>query len=364
MPALLQKIKITLRELFRSPVPTTARVCRKLLPFLKGKQIKRLREATAKAPLMLQIETTNVCNAACAFCAYPAMKRDKGVMSIPLFEQVVRQYAAMGGSAVSLTPVVGDALLDPHLLERLRILKSEPGIGQVTLTTNGIALERYSDEDLRTLLSSLFCLQVSVGGLDAETYSRMYGVDRFRQVQAGIKRLLELKPEVQGCANISLAFRTSDWRFTTRFQKELAEYRSKGVYVSHIWAYANYAEQVETGAKIGLTILDSKPDKQKTCIFPRIHVAVCWDGTVTACACTDLEGSQLRIGRLDGESLADILTGEKRAGVLASFGKGTLAQVCRRCSAYQPDADFAEPCFCSVHPGQQLPLAYFQTMMT
>jgi hypothetical protein len=192
----------------------------------------------------------------------------------------------------------------------------------------------------------------------------MYGVDRFPQVRAAIERLLALKTTVPDCADISLAFRTSDWQFTTRFRKELAEYRSKGAYVSHIWAYANYAGQVETGAKIGLTILDSKPDKQKTCIFPRIHAAVCWDGSVTACACTDLEGSQLRIGRLDREPLAEILTGEKRAGVLASFGKGALAQVCNKCSAYQSDADFSEPCFCAVQPGRQLPLAYFRTMMT
>jgi MoaA/NifB/PqqE/SkfB family radical SAM enzyme len=364
LPALLQKINITLFELLRSPGPTSARVCRKLFSVFKTGQIKRLRESTGKAPLMLQIETTNVCNAACIFCAYPGMKRKKGVMSLPLFERIVKEYAEMGGSAISLTPIVGDALLDPHLLERLGILKAFPAIKQVTLTTNAIALENYSDSNVRLLLESLYCLQVSIGGLDTETYNLMYGVDRFHKVQGAMERLLSLNATLAVPANISFAFRTSDWKFSSRFQAEITQYQRRGAFVSHMWAYANYAGQFETGAKTGLTIVDSKPDKRKTCIFPRIHAAVCWDGAVTACACTDLEGTQLRIGQVSEQPLAEILTGDKRARVLESFGKGALVEVCRKCSAYQADGNFAHPCFCTLHPGKEYPLDFFHTMMT
>jgi MoaA/NifB/PqqE/SkfB family radical SAM enzyme len=360
----LQKIKITLLELFRSPVPTTARVFHKLFSVFKRRQIERLRETTSHSPLMLQIETTNVCNAACIFCAYPGMKREKGVMSMPLFERIVKEYAEMGGSAVSLTPVVGDALLDPHLLERLRILKAHPAIRQITLTTNGIALEKYSDEEVRSLLESLSCIQVSIGGLDRATYKAMYGTDRFVQVQAAMERLLALKTTVSIPANITFAFRTNDWKFTRRFRKQLSGYRQQGVDICHMWAYANYGGQVETGAKIGLTIVDSQPDKQKTCIFPRIHAAVCWDGTVTACACTDLECRQLKIGHIGEEALSGILSGEKRTRILDSFGKDALVDICRKCSAYQPDTDFADPCFDGVHPNKPLPLDFFRNKMT
>jgi MoaA/NifB/PqqE/SkfB family radical SAM enzyme len=360
----LRKIKVTLLELWRSPAPTMVRLCRKPLVVFKKREIDRLRKATRQAPLMLQIETINVCNAECIFCAYPGMTREKGVMSMPLFEKVVLEYAQMGGGAISLTPIVGDALLDPHLMDRLRVIKSHPAVTQITLTTNAIALDKYSDGDVRTLLESLYCVQVSLGGLDADTYRRMYGVDRFQQVERAIGRLLTLNATVANPANISLAFRTSDWNFTNSFEEKLAEFKQQGAFVSHLWAYANYGGRIDPGAKIGLTVMDSQVNKRRTCIFPRVHSAVSWDGTVTACACTDLECTQLKLGHLLEERLSAILSGEKRAGLLDTFEKGVLAKICQNCSAYQPDTIFAAPPFKDAGPNNALPLDFFRNIMT
>jgi len=361
---LLKKVKITAFELLRSPGPTSARIFRKLLPFFKRKQIERLRETTLAAPLMLQIETTNICNAACIFCAYKGMKRKKGVMSIPQFETIVQDYANMGGGAVSLTPIVGDPLLDPHLLDRIRILKSHPAIKQISFTTNSIALDRYSDEDIRYLLESLFCIQVSIGGLDSATYETMYGVDSFDRVTGAMERLVKLRTALPQAAHLTFAFRTTDRYFERHFKKHLAEYRRQGVFVSHMWTFANYGGLIGNKGNSALTILDTPHKKQKTCIYPRIHSAVCWDGTATACSCTDLECAQLRIGNIGSEPLAAILSGKRRTGVLDSFSKGTLAAVCRKCSAYRPDSVFADPCFRNAYPNPGLSLDFFRRMMT
>ena len=180
-----------------SPLDTLTDICRRLLPGREvSPQVLRLQEITRQTPLILQIETTNVCNARCGFCAYPKTLREKGIMSMPLFERIVQEYAAMGGGPVSLTPVVGDALLDPHLLKRLRILEACPEFRQVSLTTNAIALERYPDEDVCRLLEAIDRIQVSIGGLDVATYETMYGVNRFPQVQRGLERLLALRESV------------------------------------------------------------------------------------------------------------------------------------------------------------------------
>src|SRR4029077_10249148 len=64
---------------------------------------------------------TNICNAKCTFCAYPKVVANKtlqtGVMSFEVFKKAVDEWAAMGGQSLDLTPVVGDPLVDPGILQ-------------------------------------------------------------------------------------------------------------------------------------------------------------------------------------------------------------------------------------------------------
>lgn len=320
-------------------------------------RVGRLRALVRRRPLILQLETVNACNAACIFCSYSSMQRAKGVMDLALFGKIIEDYLAMGGGAVSFTPVVGDALLDPHLLERLSILERFPAVDQITLTTNGIALERYRDDEVRYLLARAFCIQVSIGGLDRASYRSQYGVDRFLETQKAMERLIRLKGELEGAAHLTFAFRTDDWNFTRRFKRELDSYRRRGVFVSHIWSYDNYAGVVTKDVHPQLSIRENPAWKRLPCLFPSIHVAVCWDGRVTACGCVDFECDKLAIGDAGRNTLAEICAGTRRGGILDSFARGALAPICRDCSAYTPDSGFARSYFKKVRP---LSLEFFQ----
>jgi len=355
-------LKILLVEFAKSPLHAMAEIGRRFLPGMDdSSQVLQMREITRQAPLVLQIETTNICNSACVFCAYLKMRREKGVMSLPLFEQVVAEYAAMGGGPVSLTPLVGDALLDPHLLERLRILDASPRISQISLTTNAIALERYSDEQLRQILQIIDCIQVSIGGLDAATYETMYGVKRFPMVQKAMERLLTIKDEVANPPNINFAFRTNDWRFELRFRKQLEEYRRRGAFVSHIWTYANYAGLVQNDARLKLEVIEGAKEKRLPCVYAAVHMAIGWDGRITACGCADFEGKELKLGQAGEDPLPEVWRGEKRKSILKAFTRGKLPQICQRCSAYQPDAAIFSRPFCKkIAPHRPLPPEYFQ----
>jgi len=322
-------------------------------------RVNRLRSLARAKPFVLQIESTNICNAACVFCAYPSMKRKKGVMSLPLFEKIVSEYAAMGGGALSFTPLVGDALLDPHLLERLRMLERFPSIDQITLTTNGIALGNYSDDEVRYLLKALYCIQVSIGGLDRSTYLSQYGVDRFPETRKAMDRLVLLRKEVEKPAPVTFAFRTDDWKFPLRFRKELSSFRSQGVYTGHIWNYDNYSGVVSKVEHPRLVIKGNSTNKPLACVFPSIHMAVCWDGGITACGCADFEGDKLSIGNAENSTLAEAWSGGKHAGILDSFSRGAVAPICRECSAYRPDTLFAQPYFKHVLPHKPLPLPFY-----
>jgi Radical SAM superfamily/Iron-sulfur cluster-binding domain len=344
-----------------SPLHTVAGAARRYLYKIRlPDRVGRVRSLVRKKPLVLQVETTNICNALCVFCAYPSMKRKKGVMSLPLFEKIVQEYAVMGGGAFSFTPVVGDALLDPHLLERLRLLEQFPVIDQVSMTTNGIALENYSDDEVRTLLKAFSCIQVSIGGLDRECYRSQYGVDRFQAVHKGMERLIRLRVGIDQPARLIFAFRTDDWVFPLRFRKELAGYRRQGVHIGHIWNYDNYSGVVNALEHPQLVIKGNAPEKPLPCAYPCIHLAICWDGKITACGCVDFEGDKLPLGNILNQTVAEVWSGTQHAGILASFPKGRLLPVCRECSAYRPDTLFAQPCFEHVLPGKPLPQEFYQ----
>jgi MoaA/NifB/PqqE/SkfB family radical SAM enzyme len=362
MTAFKQKLKFALVGITQSPLNTLFELGRRLFPTAKAHtQVLKLQKITQETPLILQIETVNICNAACVFCGYTSMKRKKGSMSMPLFEKVVKDYADMGGGPVSLTPVGGDALLDPHLLDRIKILEAHPKINQITLTTNAIALERFSDEDVCYLLTALDCIQVSIGGLAPETYKTMYSIDAFDKVQRQMERLVRLQGAVRQPASLTFAFRTNDWKFEIRFIRKLKEYRRRGVFISHIWLYANYSGMVKNDLNRGLMVMDRTSKQDTCCLYGTISMAVCWDGRITACGCADVEGNKLSLGNAETESLSEVWSGEKRAGILDSFKKGRPAKICRYCSAYLPvNVVFSRPYFKNFELHQPLPLDFFR----
>jgi len=317
-------------------------------------QIEQIRELTRKAPFMLEIETTNICNSACVFCSYPYSKRKKGVMSMQVFQKVVEDYVRMGGGAVNLTPIDGDPLLDRHLIERIELLKKHKETQQIITTTNLIALNKYSDQEIRCLLEDLYLIKVSIGGLDKETYKSMFNVDCFSQVMNGIDRLIKIRDEVSKPAHINFAFRTNDPGFEERFKPQLDEYRKKSIDISHTHVFMNNCGSLDADTENKIAVARTCGKKRLTCAFPCMSMVVCWDGVVSACD-EDAEVKDLRIGHVENESLAEIWTGEKRREILDSFGKRKLTTACSQCSAYHPDTLFADPIFKGLKPNQILP---------
>lgn len=337
--------------LLNTPLSGILRFCMNL--FCNG-QIEYIRELTREAPFILEIETTNICNSACSFCSYAYSKRKKGVMGMQVFQKVVEDYVQMGGGAVNLTPIDGDPLLDPHLIERIQILKKHKETQQIMMTTNLIALNKYSDQEIRHLLEDLYLIKLSIGGLDRETYQSMFNVDCFPQVMSGIDRLLKIRDELSSSAYINFTFRTNDPNFEERFKPQLDEYREKHIDITHTHVFTNNCGSLNQDEEKKIVVGRTSSKKRLTCAFPCMSMVVCWDGVVSACD-EDAEVKDLRIGHVEKESLAEIWTGQKRREILDSFGKRKLTTACRQCSAYQPDTVFADPSFKGLKPSQTLP---------
>jgi hypothetical protein len=334
----------------------------KILPlFLKDAlQVRRMLKLTAKRPLILIIQTTNVCNARCVFCCYGKMKIEPQVLSLELFEKVIREYSEMGGGAVSLTPVPGDVLLDPHLLRRYEIMGKYKNIDQISFTTNGIAFEKYSDEELKYILRSSFMVQISIGGLDREGYKSLYQVDQFENVLKAVTRLLEMKKAMKDDVHIHLAFRTGNPRFEEEHREQLDAYRRQGCLVSHLSSYGSFGGIVKSDEVKNVQIIDgSRLVKRDTCVFPILMPTVLANGMITNCGCVDVSGDYLGIGDARKDSLGECWRSQKRQTVLDSFPQGKLTEICRQCSLYRPSAHLASPVYNNIRSYQNLPLEFY-----
>jgi len=328
-------------------------------PF-RALQIRRMLKLTDRRPLYLIVETVNTCNARCVFCCYGKTKLKPQVLPLDIFEKVIREYSEMGGGAVSLTPVPGEVLLDPHLIKRYEILAKYKNIDQVSFTTNGIAFEKYSDEELKYILKSSFMIQVSIGGLDREGYKNLYQVDQFENVLNSVSRLLSLKRSVGSDVDIHLSFRTNNPNFEDIHREQLEAYKRQGCLVSHISWYGNFGGIVKSGEVKNAQIIDgSGLAKNETCVYPLLAPSVLPNSLITNCGCVDVNGDSLIIGDTHHNSLRDCWSSKERKKILDSFRQGTLVDLCRQCSMYRPSAHLAEPVYKNIQSYQKLPLEFY-----
>ena len=92
-----------------------------------AKPVRRLLLATGRdrAPILpeiVQIESTNICNAKCVFCPRDEMHRRQGVMSFDLFKKIVDECAELGITHVRVHNY-GEPFIDRRLVEKVRYAK-------------------------------------------------------------------------------------------------------------------------------------------------------------------------------------------------------------------------------------------------
>jgi MoaA/NifB/PqqE/SkfB family radical SAM enzyme len=145
-------------------------------------------ESMGLRPFELHLELTNLCNADCVFCPYQFQQRKTEFMSDRVFEKALDDLVRIGGGSVGLTPVVGDALIDPDFLVRVRRLRAEPSIDRIWLTTNAILLDKHGIEEV--LASGITHMNISTAGFDEAMYVRVYRNKSYRRMRENVLELL------------------------------------------------------------------------------------------------------------------------------------------------------------------------------
>ena len=137
-----------------------------------------------------RISVTDRCNLRCRYCMPESGVRKLPHDEILRIEEIIRVadlLARLGIRKIRLTG--GEPLLRKNLPALVRELKKLRGIEQVTLTTNGVLLERFA----RDLISSgIDGINVSLDTLDAREFEAITRRGIFAEVHRGIQFLFDV----------------------------------------------------------------------------------------------------------------------------------------------------------------------------
>jgi MoaA/NifB/PqqE/SkfB family radical SAM enzyme len=307
-----------------------------------------------QTPETLYVETTNVCNADCVFCAYQYQadfRAGTGVIRDEIFEKALRDYAAMpmgdsGKKEINLTPLVGEPLVDPKIIERTRLAK---GMGfHVVFFSNGILLHRI---DLEALLDTgVESIVISTAPFNRESHERIYRTRRkYDDLVEGVERLLRLRNERSAATEVVILFRADiDLKeilqqpdFRQRVFPHLRPEEVKKLY-AQVGSFDTWGGQIkQSDLSPGMRIAQPPRLKYRPCQWT-FFLQVMYDGRVRACSCrfTGREQSKgeqdgLFVGDIREQSLEEIWRGPALRELRRRFGRGDLPRVCRACTMYR-----------------------------
>ena len=198
----------------------------------------------------VRISVTDKCNFRCTYCM-PAegliwLKRDE-VLSFEEIARLTRVLAAMGVGEVRLTG--GEPLIRRDLPELVRMLAAIPGVDDLSLTTNGILLDRLAGPLVEAGLERL---NVSLDSLNHTRFAEITRRDALDRVLAGLEeaeRYPQLRPIKVNCVAVK--------GFTEQEVPALAELARRKPYVVRFIEFmpldadeAWREDQVLTGAEI------------------------------------------------------------------------------------------------------------------
>jgi len=318
-----------------------ARVLRRKADALVGRlyPLQKTVDAMAARPFELHLELTNLCNANCVFCPYQFQTRETQFMSDAVFFKAVEDYVRIGGGSVGLTPVVGDALIDPKFLERARYLRSLPQVDRIWLTTNCILLDKFGIKEV--LQSGITALNVSTAGFDAEMYLRVYRNSSYQRMRRNVLALVETNAALSSPVAITIAFRPDRPLEEVLRDPDFQPILAHNPQLDYTWSFTSAGGRITREilpASMKLRVVNSR---REPCVNTYNGPIVLPDGSVMGCSCVAaMDGvNDLGIGNVLQSSLSDIWQSSGMRELRSSFNTSRLNKTCAKCDMYR-DLEF------------------------
>jgi MoaA/NifB/PqqE/SkfB family radical SAM enzyme len=277
------------------------------------------RDRATRLPDIVQIESTNICNARCVFCPRDEMHRRQGVMDDALYRKVVDECAALGIRHVRLHNF-GEPFVDRHLAEKVAYAKRS-GIAEVGVISNGSLL----DETVARAVveAGLDAINISVDASGREVFERTRVGLKYDKVIANIERLVRIRGDLgRSHPKLILSFvRQGDGDEERAF---IERWRSVADKI-HITEIHNWAGT-----------LNRESDVRYPCYRQWLTFTVLWDGRVSLC-CADFDG-KVTLGDLRTSSIRDIWESEPYRAVRCEHLESGGPAICRACDLPRKDS--------------------------
>jgi MoaA/NifB/PqqE/SkfB family radical SAM enzyme len=308
------------------PLKLKARVRRAAEQILRSqaKPVRRLllatgRDRAPRMPDIVQIESTNICNAKCVFCPRDDMHRRQGIMTVELFRKIVDECADLGITHIRMHNY-GEAFIDRKLVEKVRYAKQK-GIREVGIISNGSLI---TEPVARGMIDAgLDAINISVDASGKEVFESTRIGLKYDKVIANIERLVRLRGE-SGKRRPKLILSFVRQNNSADEQAFIEHWRSIADKI-HVTDLHNWAGT-----------LNKESDVNFPCYRPWLTFTVLWDGRVSLC-CADFDGKTI-LGDLNTHSIAEVWNAEPYRNVRREHLESGGPDICRACDLPRKDS--------------------------
>ncbi len=289
-----------------------------------AKPVRRLLLATGRdrAPILpeiVQIESTNICNAKCVFCPRDEMHRRQGVMTFDLFKKIVDECAELGITHVRVHNY-GEPFIDRRLVEKVRYAKGK-GIQEVGMISNGSLI---TEEVARSMIEAgLDAINISVDAGGREVFESTRIGLKYDKVIDNVERLVRLRTE--------LGRRRPKLILSFVRQNNSADEQA---FIEHWKAIADKIHITDLHNWAGT--LNRESDVNYPCYRPWLTFTVLWDGRVSLC-CADFDGRTV-LGDLNSSTIQEVWNAEPYRNVRRMHLESGGPDICRSCDLPRKDS--------------------------
>jgi MoaA/NifB/PqqE/SkfB family radical SAM enzyme len=280
------------------------------------------------------VQNSSICNARCIFCPYPQLKEKGKIMTDEIFERTVEEFIAMGGGHFGFLPVIGEPCMDPKLLLRIKRVRELDCTKHISITTNGILLDRFGIPEI--LRSGLNSISISTSGFDEDMYKRIYGSDQYQRMLSNVIALLEENNRVGDPVYVEIEIRADQPMNKIVQKKDFQRIRRLTDKIHFLNRFDNWGGIITTDHLSGaMKMRGSRNLRRSPCKMVLWSPMIFANGDIGACTCRDPQGDgAFRLGNISRDHLADIWRGFRRRALFKCFQEGRYPKICRRCSRY------------------------------
>ncbi|MDO9708017.1 tetratricopeptide repeat protein [Paracraurococcus lichenis] len=280
-------------------------------------------EAIPAGIRFVAIGTTGLCNASCVHCptGKPVTAHvPRTPMPLDLYERILREMAGLHLTVdiqISLG-LFGDALVDPHVVERARLIRRHLPDVEISVNTNGAAYNRARHQALR---GTIDILALHVESLRPEAYAELMAPLRLERVRPKMDAILE---DFGGLVQVSCPVSRLNLPELGEIRRHFLAAGAGGVHFDKL--SSRCAEDRSVFDRLALTPV---PNRCGPAALDDLIIDC--DGLVMGC-CFDFERLE-PIGDLSRQPLLEVLLSPARQRMRAQMAEGRHAerQTCNRC---------------------------------